>query len=203
MKREYILILPVIILTLFLPSCGNRDDSDVSKAFDSLKHTLVSDSVNAADTAKFENTISSFSGTYNAVTDWSKFGKGDLKAFRKSALNKYIVVPLMKEQINGIREDGFTDTTLVFTGEKDNAFVFLIGKGEKNTGGLSPEKNALLLLKVTEITASQKLYLVKKHTDFQHREMRVTEFTVSADLIDAAETDASAAVLGRKFAAQW
>ncbi len=190
-------------MSLLFASCGNRDDSDVSKAFDSLKKVLTGDSVLTADTLKFENTITSFSGTYNAITDWSRFGRGERNAFRKSALNKYLIVPLLKEQTAGIKENGFSDTTLVFTGGKNNAFVFIIDKGEKNIEKLSGRKNGLLLVKAREITDSQKLYLVKKHTDFQHREMRVTEYTITADLIDAADTDASAEMLAKKFAAQW
>ncbi|MCE1164599.1 MAG: hypothetical protein LWX07_04255 [Bacteroidetes bacterium] len=203
MKSDICLIILFLVLSAVVFSCGNREDTEVSKGFDSLKSLSAGDTAVQTGTSQFDETISSFSGKYNAVTDWSGYGKQEKYAFRKNALNKYIVVPVLKEQISEIRESGFTDTTLVFTGNKSNAFVFLVKSGEGKAEKLMPDKNSLLLLKVRDISDSQKLYLLKKSTDFQHRELKVTEFVITADLIDAVNTDASAAALGKKFAAHW
>lgn len=202
MKSDLLKILFFLGLSLSIYSCGRRDDSDVSKAFDSLKQTLAVDSIKGNDSLSFEKTINVFSGKYNAVTDWSRYG-GEGGAFRKNILHRYLLVPVLKEQVQEIKDNGFSDTTLVFTGDKNSAFVFLIDKGESVADKLPAGTNGLLLVKAKEVREAKKLYLVKKHTDFQHRELKVTEYTITAELVDAVSTDVSAKALEKIFGAQW
>ena len=56
-----------------------------------------------------------------------------------------------------------------------------------------------MTVKVNSIDYSQKLYLVKKYTDFQHREMKVTEFYLKAELIDVKNIGIKDKLLREKF----
>lgn len=77
-------------------------------------------------------------------------------------VNRNAIVPVTREQIRNIEESGFSDTSLVYIGERDNVFVFIIKEGEKNINKLADDKSGLLIVRITGVSAAQKLYLEKR-----------------------------------------
>ncbi|MDD5362710.1 MAG: hypothetical protein PHN88_11295 [Ignavibacteria bacterium] len=186
-------------ILLSLSSCNNKEEADLSKSFDSLSVKTVKDSAVMNDTANFDNALQIFAGNYKAITNWSAYDKSTRASFRKAVTGKYIIVPITKQQAESIRNSEFTDTSLVHFGMKNNVFVFIVSKGGNKIEKLTPGKNGLLLLKVRDVDDALKLYLEKKSTDFMHKERKLTEFTVTAELIEAVNIDISENALKNKF----
>lgn len=182
-----------------LSSCNNKEEADLSKSFDSLSVRTAKDSAVMNDTMNFDNALQSFAGNYKAITNWSAYDKSTRASFRKAVTGKYIIVPITQQQAESIRNSEFTDTSLVHFGMKNNVFVFVVGKGENKIEKLTPGKNGLLLFKVRDVDDALKLYLEKKSTDFMHKERKLTEFTVTAELIEAVNIDISENALKNKF----
>lgn len=194
-------ILTSCLLIFFICSCHEKEESDSAGSFDSLLQNTKGneDVITVLDSAKYDELINSFSEKYNAISDWSKYGKNEKTSIGKILVNRNVIVPVTREQIKSIEEADFSDTSLVYIGEFDNAFVFSIEAGEKNISKLAADKNGLLIVRITGVSGAQKLYLEKKSTDFLHREKKVTEFTVIAELIDAVSINAPGSFLFARF----
>lgn len=194
-------ILTSCLLMLFFCSCNEKEENDSAGSFDSLLQNTKGneDVISVLDSAKYDELINSFSEKYNAISDWSNNGKNEKTSISKMLVNRNAIVPVTREQIRNIEESGFSDTSLVYIGERDNVFVFIIKEGEKNINKLADDKSGLLIVRITGVSAAQKLYLEKKSTDFLHKEKKVTEFTVTAELIDAVSIDAPGGFLFARF----
>jgi hypothetical protein len=198
LKIPAYLVLSISIL-LSLSSCNNKEEADLSKSFDSLSDKIAKDSAMMNDTADFDNALQSFAGNYKAITNWGDYDKSTRTSFRKAVTGKYIIVPITKQQAERIKNSEFTDTSLVYFGMKNNIFVFVVNKGGSRIEKLDRNKNGLLLMKVRDIEDALKLYLEKKSTDFMHKERKLTEFTITAELIDAVNVDINEEVFKNKF----
>lgn len=194
-------ILVSFLILFILCSCkGKEEKSNIESLNFSGQDTGASGNVTAGiDSLKFNELINTFSGEYNAAADWSRYGKNEKSTINKILINKYAIVPITKGQIKSIDEADFTDTSLVYIGEHDNAFVFVVDGGGRNIRKLAIDRNGLLLVKITGVSAARRLYLEKKHTDFLHKEIKVTEFTVTAEFIDAVSISAPDNILLEKF----
>lgn len=194
-------ILTSCLLMSIVCSCNEKEEKDTTSAFDSVVQNISGNGnlITGADSVKYDEFINSFSGKYNAISDWSKYGKNEKTSISKILVNRNAIVPVTREQIRNIEEAGFSDTSLVYKGERDNAFVFVTEAGEKIIRKLSADKSGLLLVRITGVTGAQKLYLEKKSTDFLHKEKKVTEFKITAELIDAVSISAPEDFLYERF----
>jgi hypothetical protein len=201
MKHNLILISALFILY----SCGSEENKQLSKSFDSLKTALeTSDLPGTTGYSEnkredFDNLPSEFSKRYSISSDWYKLNKNNRNSLMKELQGKFILIPVTKSQVSGIINTGFSDTSIVFTGNSSNAFVFDIDSSPSSLEKISSGKSCIFLLKIKKISDSMKLYLAKKGMNFQYSELRVTEFMVLCDLIDAASTTVSDSILLKKF----
>jgi hypothetical protein len=201
MKYNLILISALFILY----SCGSDEEKQLSKTFDSLKTALettpASDSlINGTEPLdNIDILLSEFGKRYSISSDWSKLNKNNRAVLKRELTGKFIIIPVTKSQVKGIQNGGFADTSVVFTGNSSNSFVFDIDGSLSIIEKIGSGRNGLLLMKIKKISDSMKLYLVKKDKDFQHSEYPVTEFDINCDLIDAAEIILSDSMLLKKF----
>ena len=196
-------ILFAVSLCLFiaLTSCKDKNDSviinkDSTSADTSSKYVCISDS---ALNSVLDKTISEFSVKNSASDSWTMYGKDNKANAEKMLKNRNLVLPLFREQIMYLHQSDITDTILVYYGNKSNTFVIKISKGESMFDKLNSLSNGLITVKVNSIEYSQKLYLIKKYTDFQHKEKNVTEFYINAELTDVTNIGIKDKLLREKF----
>lgn len=192
--------LSLCLLTAFV-SCKDKDDAKITN-----KDTVTADTnskyVGISDSALeriFDKDITDFSARNNAADNWTMYDKDNKANAEKSLKGRTLVFPLFKEQIDYLHLTDVTDTVLVYYGIKSNTFVINITKGFSLFDNLKVKGNGLMAVKVNSIVHSQKLYLIKKYTDFQHKEKNVTEFYINAELLDAINVSAKDKVLKEKF----
>jgi hypothetical protein len=188
-------------LFITLTSCKDKNDSviinkDSTSADTNKQYAGISDS---ALNNILDKTISEFSVKNNASDSWTIYGKDNKANAEKILKNRNLVYPLFREQIMYLHQSEVTDTILVYYGDKSNTFVINITKGLSLFDRLNEMSNGLMTVKVNSIDYSQKLYLIKKYTDFQHREMKVTEFYIKAELIDVENIGIKDKLLREKF----
>jgi hypothetical protein len=196
-------ILFSISLCLFIAfsSCKNKSDSD-SKTTNSITVDTNSNYINISDSALgsiLDKSISEFADKNNALNNWTMYSEDNKMNAERVFKNRNLVFPLFREQIMYLHKSDVTDTILVYYGNKSNTFVIKIVKGEPLFDKLNELSNGLMVVKVISIEYSQKLYLVKKHTEFEHKEKKVTEFFIKAELIDAANIGIKDKLLREKF----
>ncbi len=196
-------ILYSISLCLFIvfTSCKDKNDSEIinkdsTSADTNSNYVCISDS---ALNSILDKTISEFAVRNNASDNWTMYGKDNKSNAEKGLKNRSLVFPLFRQQIMYLHQSDVTDTILVYYGDKANTFVINITKGISLFDKLKDTGNGLMTVKVYSLEYSQKLYLVKKYTDFQHREMKVTEFYLKAELIDAENIGIKDKLLREKF----
>jgi len=188
-------------LLLALSSCKNKSDSDrittdSTSADTNNKYECISDS---ALGSILDKSISEFADKHSALNKWTMYGEDNKMNAEKVFKNRNLVFPLFREQIMYLHQSDVTDTILVYYGNKSNTFVIKITIGESLFDKLNELSNGLMIVKVNSLEYSQKLYLVKKHTEFQHKEKKVTEFYVKAELIDVANIGIKDKLLREKF----
>lgn len=196
----------IFIFALFIfYSCGTEDNRELSKTFDSLKSELetsvTSDTTGNGNNTQdnFNNLLSEFGKSYSISSDWSKLNKNNRAVLKKELAGKFIIIPVTESQVSGILKSGFSDTSIVFTDNSSKAFVFDIDGSISAIEKIGPDKNGLFLLKINKISDSMKLYLAKKGKDFRFSELRVTEFVITCELIDASGINLSDTILLKKF----
>ncbi|MCU0372406.1 MAG: hypothetical protein MUE56_04100 [Ignavibacteria bacterium] len=200
---KYNLILIFALFAIF--SCSSEENKELSKSFDSLK-TQLETSVTSYDSASsnksqedFDALLSEFGKRYNISAEWNKLDKNNRTGLKKELTGKFIIIPVTKAQVSGIIKNGFSDTSIVFTGNSSNSFVFEINGSLSAIEKIGSDKNGLILLRINKISDSMKLYLAKKGKDFRFSELRVTEFKINSDLIDASGISISDSILLGKF----
>lgn len=196
-----ILYLISLCLLIALTSCRDKNDSaiinkDSTSADTSSNYVSISDS---ALSTILDKTISEFSVRNNASDNWTMYSIGNKANAEKSLKNRNLVFPVFREQIMYLHQSDVTDTILVYYGNKSNTFVIKISKGESMFDKLNSLSNGLITVKVNSIEYSQKLYLIKKYTDFQHKEKNVTEFYINAELTDVTNIGIKDKLLREKF----
>jgi len=190
-----------ISLFIALTSCKDKTDpeiitKDTTSADTSGKYVCISDS---ALNSILDKTISEFAIRYGASDSWTMYCKDNKTNAEKVLKEKNLVFPLFRQQITYLHQSGVTDTILVYNGNKSNTFVIKITKGESMFGKLNDLSNGLMIVKVSSLEYSQKLYLVKKYNDFQHKEKKVTEFYINAELTDVTNIGITDKLLREKF----
>jgi hypothetical protein len=188
-------------LLIALTSCKDKSDSGITKtdstsADTNKQYVCISDS---ALSSILDRTTSEFTGRYNALNNWAMYGKDNKANAEKVFKNRNLIFPLFREQITYLHQSNVTDTILVYYGNKSNSFVININKGESLFDKLNDLSNGLMVVKVNSLEYSQKLYLSKKYTDFQHKEKNVTEFYINAELIDVENIGIKDKLLREKF----
>jgi hypothetical protein len=188
-------------LLIAFTSCKDKNDTviinkDSTAADTSSIYASISDS---ALNNILDKTISEFSVRSNASDAWTMYNKGNKANAEKSLKNRNLVFPVFREQIMYLHQSDVTDTILVYYGNKSNTFVIKITKGESMFDRLNAMSNGLITVKVNSIEYTQKLYLIKKYTDFQHKEKNVTEFYINAELTDVANIGIKDKLLREKF----
>jgi hypothetical protein len=196
-------ILLTILICLFIvfTSCKDRPDSGKITTDSLTTYTGNIDS-NISDSASgkiLDKSVTEFATKYNALDGWTVYTEGIKMNAEKELKNRNLVFPLFREQIHNLHQSDNTDTILVYYGNKSNTFVIKITKGESIFDKLNELSNGLMAVKAVSLEYSQKLYLVKKHNEFQHKEKKVTEFYIKAELIDAVNTDIRNKQLMEKF----
>lgn len=196
-----ILFAVSLCLVITLTSCRDKNDSaiinkDSTSADTSSNYVSISDS---ALSTILDKTISEFSVRNNASDNWTMYSIGNKANAEKSLKNRNLVFPVFREQIMYLHQSDVTDTILVYYGNKSNTFVIKISKGESMFDKLNSLSNGLITVKVNSIEYSQKLYLIKKYTDFQHKEKNVTEFYINAELTDVTNIGIKDKLLREKF----
>jgi hypothetical protein len=196
-------ILFSVSLCLFIAftSCKNKSDSEI-KTTNAVSADTNSNYVSLSDSALsgiLDKSISEFSGRQGALNNWIMYNEDNKMNAEKVLTNRNLVFPLFREQIMYLHQSDVTDTILVYYGNKSNTFVIRIVKGEPLFDRLNELSNGLMVVKVLSLEYSQKLYLVKKHTEFEHKEKKVTEFYIKAELIDAANIGIKDKLLREKF----
>jgi|GEM_PF-6546241 len=200
---RYNLILIFALLAII--SCGSEEDKELSKSFDSLKteieSSVITDTSGSGNNSQenFDKLLSEFGKRYNISAGWNQLNKNNRTGLKKELTGKFIIIPVTKSQVSGILKNGFSDTSIVFTGSSSNSFVFEIDGKISDIEKIGSDKNGLLLLKINKISDSVKLYLAKKGKDFRFSELRVTEFKITSDLIDASGLTLSDSILLKKF----
>jgi hypothetical protein len=190
-----------ICLLIALTSCKDKTDpgsitKDTTSADTSGQYVCISDS---ALNSILDKTILEFVVKYGAVDSWTIYCKDNKTNAEKVLKNKNLVFPLFRQQITYLHQSGVTDTILVYNGNKSNTFVIKITKGGSLFDKLNEPSNGLMIAKVSSLEYSQKLYLVKKYTDFQHNEKKVTEFYINAELTDVTNIEIKDKLLREKF----
>lgn len=185
-------IIALILLTMILNSCKNEGIKNNEKDFDFPD--TVSKGIISSDSIKYskedlEKIISEYSKKNKALMDFSKYDKSNTTEGVLHLKNNRIIIPLFKNQIYLLNKDALTDTVLTYFGSKSNAFVFSVSEGMGKIKKLNPQINAVILFKPFDISVTQKLYLMKKHTEFQHKERKVTEFYLSGKITDVLDID--------------
>ncbi len=197
--KAYITLL--LCLFIAFASCKDNKNSEVTNK-DTVRTDTSSGNLNLSDSAQrniLGSAISDFSLRNNASDNWTLFRKENKTEALRTLKDKNLVFPLFKEQISYLHKTDATDTVLVYYGDKSNAFVINITGGKSLFDKLKEESNGLMAVKVISIEYSQKLYLIKKYTDFQHKEKNVTEFYINAELADAVNTGVNEKLLKEKF----
>ena len=197
MKRFFLSISSVIFL--FLSSCGDEQDARMQSSFDSLKAAI--DTVFHEDTlsssSAFDKIILEYSKKYNAISDFSSFKKSNSSV--QSIKSKYILFPVFSYQIDFITQGAASDTVLTYFTDNSAAFVLNVDGNIDMIKKLDKQKNGIILFKTKDADVSQKLYLMKRSRDFQHKERKVTEFYLSGDVIDAFNVNTPEKILLEKF----
>jgi hypothetical protein len=196
------ILFPIsVCLFIAFSSCRNKNVTDI-KTTDSVTADTNNSNVSISDSSLsslLDKSISDFSGKHSALNNWSMYSEANKINAEKVFKNRNLVFPLFREQIMYLHQSDVTDTILVYYGNKSNTFVIKITKGEPLFDKLNKLSNGLMIVKVISLEYSQKLYLVKKHTEFEHKEKKVTEFYITAELIDAANIGIKDKLLREKF----
>ncbi len=162
----------------------------MQSSFDSLKAAI--DTVSLEDTlfsrSAFDEIIFDYSKQYNAVSDFSSFKKTNSSVPPDYLKSKYILFPLFSYQID-----------LTYFTDNSAAFVLDVKKGIDKIKKLDKQKNGIIMFNTKEAEISQKLYLVKRYRDFQHKERKVTEFYLKGEVIDAFNINTPEKILLEKF----
>ncbi|MFA5011915.1 MAG: hypothetical protein WC644_08140 [Ignavibacteria bacterium] len=201
MKRFFLNISVFILSLILLSSCNDEQDEQMQSALDSLKSAL--DTVSHEDTltsdSSFNEVLIDYSKKYNAITDFSTIKKSSPSHSAGNLKSKYFLFPVFSYQIDYISQDSSTDTVLTYFTDNSVSFVFDVDRGIGKIKNLDKQKNGLILVKSSKVEVSQKLYLMKRSRDFQHKERKVTEFFVSCEVIDAFNVNSSEKILQKKF----
>lgn len=202
MNPKNLLILILSLISAF--SCKENYDKNISSSFDSLARKI--DSLKVVDSSSVQSEeiqltdlINEFSTTSNYSLKWTDLNKNNKILLSNDLKNKYIITPLFTNQILNIKNIGITDTSVIFLGNNNSAFVFDIQNGENEIKKLPENKNALMLLKIREIKNSNKIYLVKKSTEYLHKEIKLIEFKITCDLIEIHPININGTSLKNKF----
>lgn len=186
---------------MLLSSCNDEQDEQMQSALDSLKSAL--DTVSHEDTltsdSSFNEVLIDYSKKYNAITDFSTIKKSSSSNSAGYLKSKYFLFPVFSYQIDYISQDASTDTVLTFFTDNSVSFVFDVDHGIGKIKNLDKQKNGLILVKSSNVEVSQKLYLMKRSRDFQHKERKVTEYFISCEVIDAFNVKSSEKILQKKF----
>lgn len=189
------------ILILFFSACGNEQDSQMQSSFDSLKAAI--DTVSLEDTlssrSAFDEIIFDYSKQYNAVSDFSSFKKTNSSVPPDYLKSKYILFPLFSFQIDFLMQEAASDTVLTYFTDNSAAFVLDVKRGIDKIKKLDKQKNGIIMFNTKDAEISQKLYLVKRYRDFQHKERKVTEFYLKGEVIDAFNINTPEKILLEKF----
>lgn len=189
-------------MLLILSACEDKSEIKDNKLSDTASSDIKNQINNGSDStlyASLENVIKDYTNKYKGVANWSEYAKDNKSLAVRDLKNKYLVFPLFKEQIGYLLQSDVTDTILIYQGKKSNTFVISINKGGEILKNLNDRNNGIIVIRATDIESSQKLYLVKKSTDFQHKEKKVTEFYIKAELIEADNTVIKDELLRTKF----
>lgn len=201
MNRFFLDINIFIICLLFLSSCNDKQDEQMQSSLDSLKSAI--DTVSHYDTlasgSAFDSVLLEYSKKYNAVTDFSSFKNSNTSGSAAILKSKYLLFPLFKNQIDYLTQDASTDTVLVYFNDNSVAFVLDADSGLDKIKKLDKQKNGLILFKAKKVETSQKMYLIKRSRDFQHKERKVTEFYLNGEIIDAFNVNTPEKLLLEKF----
>lgn len=201
MNRFFLSISIFILSLLFLSSCNDEQDEQMQSALDSLKSAI--DTVSQEDTlssvSSFDAVLLEYSKKYNAITDFSMFKKSNSSVSTGNLKSKYILFPVFSYQTDFISQNASTDTVLTYFTNNSAAFVLNINSGLDKINKLDKQKNGIILFKTKDADVSQKLYLIKRSRDFQHKERKVTEFYLSGEVIDAFNVNTPEKVLLEKF----
>ena len=177
-----------LFLLLAISACKDKIDKNEVIFIDSLNSNINNQSDYNDDSISYtslDNTLNIYSNKYKIVTDWSDYNKDNKSKANNDLKNKNLIFPVFKEQIKFLLQPNVTDTILIYSGNKSNSFVINITKGEDLFKKLNDRNNGIIIVHIEEVEYSQKLYLTKKYTDFQHKEKIVTEFYLKAELIEA------------------
>ena len=66
-------------------------------------------------------------------------------------------------------QEAASDTVLTYLTDNSAAFVLDVKKGIDKIKKLDKQKNGIIMFNTKEAEISQKLYLVKRYRDFQHK----------------------------------
>ena len=191
-----------LFLLLAISACKDKVDKNEVIFIDSLNSNINNQSDYNDDSISYtslDNTLNIYSNKYKIVTDWSDYNKDNKSKANNDLKNKNLIFPVFKEQIKFLLQPNVTDTILIYSGNKSNSFVINITKGEDLFKKLNDRNNGIIIVHIEEVEYSQKLYLTKKYTDFQHKEKIVTEFYLKAELIEAINLGTKDDLLKEKF----
>lgn len=195
-------IITVIILFLTVFSCKDKkelgNDGDFSKQ-DSLIGSITAQDTSINPNPDLDKFISDYSYKHNAVMDFTKYGRMNQSEGVKVLRSKRILIPLFKSQIGLLNLEAKSDTVLTCFGKESNSFVFNVKEGQEKIKKLNAEKNAVILFKPENAEVTQKLYLMKKHNEFQHKEKKVTEFYLTGEIEEVFNVDGSETKLRNIF----
>lgn len=201
MRHFFLHINILIALSLIAFSCDNNDDKEMLASLDSLKNKV--DSAAAFDTAltkgALENILIEYSQKYRAVTNYSSLGKAGSRETAQKLKSGYLLIPVLKNQLERISPDSATDTVLTYFNESASAFVFEAEKGAGKISNLDARKNGIVLFKPEKVESSLKMYLMKNSREFQHKARKVNEYYIEGIVIDAFSINADEKTLMQKF----
>jgi len=202
MKSGNLLIIMLLLISAF--SCKENYDKNISSSFDSLSRKI--DSLKITDSSSVQSEeiqlidlINEFSNTSNYSLKWTSLNKSNRNQLSNDLKNKYIITPLFTNQILKIKNIGISDTSIIFLRDNNSAYVFDLQNGESDIKKLPENKNALMLLKIREIKNSNKIYLVKKSSEYLHKEIKLIEFKMTCDLIEVHPININDTTLKNKF----
>lgn len=201
MKRFYLNINIFIFSFAFLLSCNDVQDKQMQSSMDSLKtaidtvlHNDTLSSVSALDAVLID-----YSKKYNAVTDFSSINKSNSYSSANILKSKYFLFPVLRYQIDFLLQGASADTVLTYFNDNSAAFVLDVNSGLDKIKNLDMQKNGLILFKPKKVDVSQKMYLIKRARDFQHKERKVTEYFLTGEIIDAFNVNTPEKLLFDKF----
>ncbi len=195
-------LLVLICVIIVLSGCKEKTDKKVDITIDSLRNDIdkpIEFNIDSVTISSFNGVLKDYSNKYNASTNWIEYNNENKSYANRDLRNKNLIFPLFKEQIKSLHKSHITDTILIYSGKMSNSFVLNITKDVDIFNILKEETNSIMVIRVNDLEYSQKLYLSKKNTDFQHKEKKIIEFYIKADLIDANNLGINDDLINDKF----